>query len=189
MQRASVRPGGGWLAYSTNVQVDKPLDGSTPGSAYLLNLSTGERLQLNDRGVQGSVGSWSPDGNWLLTGAGIVSADGRQQIKIPDPGAEIDAVWSPDSRQLAYASLRGHSPDGHIITSWSGEVRVVNLPERTLSNPLQLPSKSANGEPELAWQVRWSPDGALLSLLTFPYGGPDANSVTLQAIYHMSVER
>lgn len=138
MINGDVQPGGEWLAYSTTYQVTNPVDGTTPNTGYLLNLNTGQRLQVTQPGG-GSVGNWSPDGNWFLSsnrdlGLSLVSADGHQWVRIPDLFAGMGAVWSPDSKYLAYAVLQGESSNGgDTISSWTGSVHVVNVPAKQVT--------------------------------------------------------
>ncbi len=137
MLSGAVRPGGEWLAYATSYQVSNPIDGSSPQTAYLLNLTTGQRLRVTEPGNGSAVGSWSPDGNWFLMsssiGVALVSNDGRQWVTIPNADATVDAVWSTDSKYLAYAVIQGQSPHGHTISSWTGSVHIVNVPAREVT--------------------------------------------------------
>jgi hypothetical protein len=64
MYSGAVQPGGTWLAYATSQQATSTaFVGSSPQTIYLLNLNTGQRLQLTPPGMGWHVFSWSPDGN------------------------------------------------------------------------------------------------------------------------------
>ena len=169
MLSGAVRPGGGWLAYATSYQVQNPIDGSSPQTVYLLNLTTGQRLQVT---AGGSVGAWSPDGNWFVmsshAGLRVVSPDGKQWLTVPDPVASSDAVWSPDSKYLAYATVQDLSSDGHTISGWQGAVHIVNIPARQVSNlSAGAMRKAAPQGAALMWQPKWSRTSSLLSFLSF----------------------
>ncbi len=189
MVEGQVRPGGGWLAYSTNYQVTNPIDGSSPNTGYLLNLNTGQRLQVTQAGGGGG-GNWSPDGNWFLIssnlGIALVSADGHQWVTIPDPAASIDAVWSPNSRYLAYAEVNDQSPDGHVITSWTGKVHIVNVPQRKVTDVSDGKSAAPSTDSEIMWQPKWSRDSSLISFLSFDPRCPFECSKLSPAIIHMA---
>jgi hypothetical protein len=184
----AVRPGGEWLAYATSYQVQQPLDGSSPQAVYLLNLTTGQRLQVT---AGGSVGAWSPDGNWfvLSTPAGlrVVSPDGQQWLTVPDPFASVAAVWSPDSTYLAYATVQDLSSDGHTIRGWQGAVHLVNIPARQVSNlSAGAMRKLAPQGAALLWQPKWSRTSRLLSFLSFNPECPFECSQLTPAICIMS---
>jgi len=190
MLSGAVSPGGTWLAYATSYQISDPVDGSSPQTVYLLNLNTGQRLQVTGAGQGSAVGSWSPDGNWFLMssnlGVALVSADGHEWVTIPDNFATVDAVWSPDSKYVAYAELHGQSADGYTITSWSGKVHIVNVPARKVTDVSPGSGPKAGGSKSLMWQPRWSRDGSLVSLLSFDPNCPFHCSLTSPAIFNMA---
>jgi len=187
MLSGAVQPGGAWLAYSTDRRhANLSVPYSAPQTVYLYNLQTGQRLQITPAGQGSYVGSWSPDGAWFLmdatAGVTLVSADGAQRIVIPHGAA--DAVWSSDSTKLAWATLRGISPDGHKITSWTSEAYIVNIRARTVST-VALP-RSTSGPDAVAgllWKPHWSPDGTQLGFLSFDPNCPGECSSTRPAFY------
>jgi Tol biopolymer transport system component len=175
LQSSAVQPGGEWLAYGTEAgSPNLPFYGSDPTTAYLLNLITGRRLQISSTG-KGHVWSWSPDGKWLVmtdetNGKGhamLSSPDGQARFIIPDPGSY--QVWSPDSMHLAFAQTNGHSPDGHVITSWDSEIFIVDIAGKTISKadisglPRNAPSTLLPAQPQ------WSPDGSQLGFLALDH--------------------
>ncbi|MBF6614875.1 MAG: hypothetical protein IVW55_17350 [Chloroflexi bacterium] len=183
MLGGAVQPGGEWLAYYTTYQVDNPVDGTIPSTGYLLNLNTGQRLQVTQPG--GGIGNWSPDGNWFLAGSkqgvSLVSADGRQWFTIPDTSAATDGVWSPDSKYYAYAYVDGISTNGYTISSWIGAIHVVNVPQRKVtnispgSNASASMAKTADGD-MLLMQPKWSKDSKTITFLSF--GSPESSRLT-----------
>jgi len=188
MLSGAVRPGGVWLAYATSYQVQNPLDGSSPQAVYLLNLTTGQRLQVT---AGGSVGAWSPDGNWFVmssqAGVAVVSPDGQQWLTLPDPFASSAAVWSPDSKYLAYATVQDLSSDGETISGWQGAVHIVNIPARKVSNLSDgSMRKLAPQGAALMWQPKWSRTSSLLSFLSFNPECPSECSQLTPAIFIMS---
>lgn len=190
MLNGVVRPGGGWLAYATNGQTTVNVDSTDPQTIYLLNLNTGERKRVTAPGKGGAVISWSPDGNWFLIGTPdlgmvIVSADGQQWLTIPD--GSPDAVWSRDSTRLAFATVKSAESDGHDVTSWTGSTAVVNVPERKVSTDSEPGSSPMDPSTVLMWKPRWSPNGSLLTFLSFDPQCPFYCSGTLPAYYHMTL--
>src|SRR5205814_606526 len=130
----------------------------SPLAVYLLNLTTGQRLQVT---TGGSVGAWSPDGNWFVMsshgGLRVVSPDGQQWLTVPDPFASVAAVWSPDSKYLAYARVQGLSSDGETINGWQGAVHIVNIPARKVSNLSEGAMRKLTPQgAALMWQPKWS---------------------------------
>jgi Tol biopolymer transport system component len=195
MINGDVQPGGEWLAYTTTYQVTNPVDGTTPNTGYLMNLNTGQRLQVTEPGA-GGVGNWSPDGNWFLSsnrtlGLALVSADGHQWVRIPDLFAPMGAVWSPDSKYLAYAEVDGISPDGHIVTACIGSVHVVNVPAREVTNlspgsnlPVSVARDNADGT--ILARPQWSRDS---KTVTFLSGNCGDGSGLIPAIVNMAVKK
>jgi Tol biopolymer transport system component len=197
MLNGDVQPGGEWLAYTTTYQVENPVDGTTPLTGSLLNLNTGQRLRITQPG-EGSVGNWSPDGNWFLSsnrtlGLSLVSADGHEWVRIPDLFAPINAAWSPDSKYLAYALLQGESPDGHMVTSWTGSVHVVNVPAREVTNLAPDSNKPVSvvggGEGStLLMQPKWSRDSKTITFLSGGCSIYDGSKLN-PAIVNMAVKK
>jgi WD40 repeat protein len=161
-------PNGEWLAYGTNQQATlTSFEGSEPSTAYLLNLRTGERLQISPAG-NGGVSSWSPDGNWLITGCGVLSADQNERVCMPG-WLGGDMAWSPDSKRLATSiAFGGCEPEG--CAPYGSEFFVVDLPSRKVAR-YDADKRAAIGVPDIR-RPRWSPDGSLLAVLAFSPGYP-----------------
>jgi len=180
MIQSAVQPGGEWLSYETSQQsTDVSFSGSSPETAYLLNLFTGERLHP----LQGGGGSWSPDGRWVLGGGSVLSADARERIDLgPNLGSGIS--WSPDSKYLAsYWADGGCEPEGcSPYVSW---VYLADLPNKKMGK-LDMSRFSLDGSP-FGMEPRWSPDGCTLAFVSFNPTG-DRLSKLSPAIYLLSVK-
>jgi len=196
MQSAAVRPGGQWVAYVTSQQItNDALKESNPETAYLLNLTTGQRLQLSPSGKAYQIYSWSPNGQWILMeacrpdacGAVLVSADRAEWLVIAPNAvyALADAAWSPDSRHLAFSRQLGGCKDSGCVSRTS-RISIINVPQRKSFELSQ--SEEAAGPTQQLLHPHWSPDGSLLTLLTFdPSLSNDARaySGSAPAIYQM----
>lgn len=114
----------------------------------------------------GAVGDWSPDGNWFLMSSTVVSADGTEWITIPD--GIVDAVWSPDSRYLAFSVADGQGGNETGPASWTGASYVVDVPQRKVTEVDNGSSLSPEEEEaNLMWQPKWSPDSSRITFLSF----------------------
>ena len=199
MESGAIQPGGTWLAYATSQQTtETSFYDSTPQTIYLLNLSTGQRLQLTQPGMGWQVFNWSPDGNWILASAIVaddlrevlISADGMEWIIVgPSGGGAYDAVWSSDSKHLAFSTQEGGcddpSPSCPPLTS---QVYIVNVPEREKEPVDNGPGSSILDEGQML-RPKWSPDGSLLALLSFDPNcdlSPACSGIT-PAFYLMAV--
>jgi hypothetical protein len=189
MQSGAVRPGGDWLAYVTSQQTTAtPLYGSEPETAYLLNLNTGERLQITPAGRARNVQGWSPDGRWLLLdafvndtcGAVLFSADARELLAIHQACGNYlyDATWSPNSKRLAFSIQGGgcDSPNQGPCPEPVSKVYVVDPASRQIAQ-LDIASITSNLA-ALAMKPKWSPDGSSLALLSFDPACPWLNCST-----------
>lgn len=170
MDSGAVQPGGAWLAYATSEQTTNvAFTDSDPQTIYLLNMTTNRRLQITQSGKGYYAGSWSPDGNWFLiteeAGVRLVSADGLEWVTIP--GAVGNAVWSPDSKYLAFSIVTGHGtdPTGDNINSFTTDLHIVNIPVRQVSTTADVPNMGASTN--LMMDPKWAPNGSTLGLLSF----------------------
>jgi Tol biopolymer transport system component len=131
-------PDGEQLAYFTGNENELVLK--------LLNLADGTHYQMPVTRYE--LPEWSPDGNYILVNEQILSSPFR--LLAADDGSELldnieDAVFSPDSRYLAYAD------EGQAVWLYqlaTGETSALEVPER---RPV------------------WSPGGRYLILDVYPY--------------------
>lgn len=175
MFSAVVQPGGEWLAYAASGK-ETPRGTTSVGNVYLLDLKQNRHLQLAvPSGSAQTVLNWSTDGNWFyvvgyyedaLHGF-IVSADGTNQTVVTPPGfSGFDAVWSPDSKYLAYTTQNGGGEHANStpVPYWS-ELYIVDVAARTFA--LLDSSLTDFASSSLFMQPSWSPDGSLISLLSY----------------------
>jgi Tol biopolymer transport system component len=176
MNSGQIRPGGDWLAYNTDQQsTSTPFIGSTPSTGYLLNLADGRRYQFAPSN-RGGVGSWSPDGAWLLVssfGAGsyLMSADMQEWIEIPEEIAVMGyPVWRADSQMLGFWGKHGgcDSPPSPGCNQYYSYLWMVDLPTRTYADLKLSPDFQALG---LVREAKWSPMGSELLMITAENGG------------------
>ncbi len=122
------------------------------------------RRPLTDVPVQAQTLLWSPDGASLLFLVEsrevrlrdifvVEVATGKTRNVTLGRGYTYNVVWSPDSRQLAYHSVRGNRNDPYILTL------DTLLPDATASGLEQ----SVTGDPEDEGSIGWSPDGRWLA--------------------------
>jgi hypothetical protein len=185
MVSSAVSPGGEWLAYATDQQsTSVPMQNAEAATTYLLNMRTGQRLQLTPPGEGRWVGAWSPDGNWFMGGRGLISADGSESIVVPW-GLGGDAVWSPDSRYLAFSRQGGGcEPEG--CTPYVSDLYVVDVRERKMAI---VGEGSFSPRPAgMVMRPRWSPDGSQLALLSYKEGCFDCSG-TNPALYFATLRQ
>ena len=205
MASGAVQPGGEWLAYTTTgPPFSDPFIGSDKGTVYLLNLNTGERLQVTEPEKGNSVESWSPNGKWFFMEAHIgvepyyynhgvlASADGKEWIIVTPSGGANDPVWSPDSKYLAFSNIVGSMDHGCGTSSvppceMSSETYIVDIENRRMTS-VESFRRALDIPDALVMRPAWSPDGTQLALLSFDpeYWEEDAVRPA-QAYYLVSV--
>lgn len=123
---------------------------------------------------------WSPDGQWILftsqrmdnigSGATIdrVAPDGTQRATLINCGdRNCQAVWSPDSSQIAYRMQTGQNQNAiHVINADGSDDRQLTDPANNDSRPV------------------WSPDGAQIVFQSFR----DDTGLGDSAIYIMNAD-
>lgn len=186
MQSGEVQPGGEWLAYGTGQQsTNVPFSGSEPTTGYLLNLRSGERLQVSPSG-SGSAGKWSPNGEWFM-GSGVMSKDGQELIV--GASGSSGHTWHPDSTRFAsYSFGGGCEPEGDPpCHPYETDLFIVDLPSRKQTEITEHPALKDLG---LLARPKWSPDGKLLATLVLD--GPCAECPPAEGeqprIYLLSVD-
>jgi Tol biopolymer transport system component len=115
--------------------------------------------------VRGSA-SWSPDGNWVVTGA--IDTTGPGVFKVPTGGgapvrlvakAGLDPVWSPNGSLIVYsgeavaasAPLLAVRPDGTPVELPAIQVRTGGQRHRFLPNGEGLIYMQGDGPPQDFW--------------------------------------
>jgi TolB protein len=128
--------------------------------------------QLTDYPLEDQSPAWSPDGRSILFttfrqrnfGVYIMDSDGLNQRPLIFQGQarNIDAVWSPDGTQVAFASDRSaRNFDIYILTVATGDVRRVTTTPGLNRNPA------------------WSRDGRALWYEAWEHGQPEIYRIAL----------
>jgi hypothetical protein len=197
MDSASIRPGGEWLAYTTGQQTTLiEFQNAEPQTTYLLNLVTGQRLQISPADVSGR-GRWSPDGSWFtmgtfgsdICGPRLVSADAHEHIVMDQfcGNALWDEDWSADSRRFIFSQRSGgcDDPRPDPCPPYTSKVYMVDVPARKM---VDITGQLANQTSSMAMQPRWSPDGSKIALLTYDPACVGDCSGTTPAVLLVSVK-
>ncbi len=149
--------GGGYgqIAYSSSRT-------GTP-QIYLVELASGNALQITDMPKGACQPSWSPDGMKLVfispcggmdeiyynASLYIINVDGSGLTAIETvPGGDFDPAWSPDGNSIAFTSLRTKQM----------EIFVVSLDD--LSSPVQITKGALSVDSR---QPAWSPDSSQIA--------------------------
>ena len=91
---------------------------------YVMDLTLNQKFRLSTIDAPQSLGSWSPDGEWIVFS--VLSGD-RQGIHRKNPGgvdevqltenADWDPIYSPDGKWIAYFHVLGTG----------GQIRAINV--------------------------------------------------------------
>lgn len=131
-------------------QKGKPGSGPCAAAAYRITRTSSTKLRSYNGCTTGFTAQWSPDGRRILW---FVSPNGdATHLLVSDAGGhhvrelfahDIDAVWSPDGKSIAYGFYRRRDRWTSVVDLSSGVSHVV-----------------AKGDP-----LAWSPDGKDLALI------------------------
>jgi hypothetical protein len=135
-------------------------DDSAPWQIYVLNLQTGERVDLSQTDSNERTPRWSPDGQRLVFAS---ERDGNREIYVADIAAaslggnatnlrnlsqhkapDWQPAWSPDGLRIAFSSYRDENWELYLVNAdGSNLIRLTDHPENDFS-------------------PTWSPDGSQL---------------------------
>lgn len=141
---------------------------SREGDIFLLNINTGEELNLTNSTSKDSQPSWSPDGLHIAFSSSdpnedsatapeiyIMDADGNNRKLLTQyRGSSTNPAWSPDGSQIAFA--RNTLEDGNI------EIFVMNIDGSQVTR-LTRSGRGAFGDRLLLMHPSWSPDGSQIT--------------------------
>ena len=137
---------------------------------YIRDLELGLQFRLSTIDAQQELGSWSPDGEWIVF---AVLGGEREGIHRKNPGgvdevqltenADTNPVYSPDGRFIAFISTRNSEESEIYVMKEDGE-----------------DEKNVTLKPGSDFDFDWSPDSKSLVFVTDRDGNPE--------IYVVSVE-
>lgn len=135
----------------------------TSTQIYIYNVASGNSMRLTNDRMTKELGSWSPDGKWVVYGvlapeadAGIYkkNPDGVNQIRLTDK-LDFAPQWSPDGNKIAFESRR----DGDL------EIYVMDQDGKNAVNVTKTPGADRD--------FRWSPDSGRLAFVSNRDGNPE----------------
>jgi dipeptidyl aminopeptidase/acylaminoacyl peptidase len=146
-------PDGRQLAYALD------LDGSENYDIFVLNLATGEHLNLTPNTPDAIMPAyaWSPDGEWLAFCSDrsvhfdtylMPSAGGQARKVLDQPHPDYEVYWSPDGSMLA------------VVVEGQGQDYWIYLVPLEGGEPYPI---AIDGQPICAKDACWAPDGKSLA--------------------------
>lgn len=104
---------------------------------YVMELSSGETIQVTNSPQYDSAPSWSPDGQWLAfetylnenLEVAVVNVETGEIVPLTQhPASDHSPAWAPDGRHVAFVSSRGGDSDVWLADlDFAGEERYQNL--------------------------------------------------------------
>jgi TolB protein len=150
----AISPDGGRLAFSSNR--------NGYWNLYVMELSTGQVLQITDSPDYEAAPSWSPDGLWLAYESYSPESEGGLDIYVrsieggnpirltEDPAADHSPSWSSKGRVIAFVSNRSGEPEIWVADlDKVGEERFINI-SHSLTSWEAYPTWSPDGN-KLVW--------------------------------------
>lgn len=145
------------FVFLATAEKGKPGAEPCPAAVYRITRTSSSRLRSYNGCTTGLTAQWSPDGRrimWFVSPGGnathllVSDPDGRHVRELF--AHDIVAVWSPDSKSIAYSFYRGRDRWTSVVDLASGARHVVG-----------------KGDP-----LAWSPDGREIALLRQSQGVP-----------------
>ncbi|MCH8236071.1 MAG: PD40 domain-containing protein [Chloroflexi bacterium] len=130
---------------------------------YVKDLELGQKFRLSTIDAPQALGSWSPDGEWIVFS--VLSGE-RQGIHRKNPGGvdEVQLTENADSNPV-------YSPDGRLIafiTTRDAEASEIWVMKEDGQNERNLTRK-----PGADFDFDWSPDSKSLVFVSEREGGPE----------------
>ncbi|MDQ3549269.1 MAG: serine/threonine-protein kinase [Chloroflexota bacterium] len=144
----ALSPDAGNLAFVATPDGDDDMD------IFVLDIASGELLQLTNVLGDDMMPRWSPDGTLIAFISNrdvnseiyVMNADGSDPVNLTDDdGGDYSHAWSPDGSAIAFGSNR----------TGDNEVFVVNANGSNLRN--------LTDDPAADWGPSWSPDGSQIA--------------------------
>ena len=144
----ALSPDAGNLAFAAIPDGDADID------IFVLDIASGELLQLTNVLGDDMLPRWSPDGARIafISNRDVnseiysMNADGSDQINLTgDAGGDYSHAWSPDGSEIAFGTNR----------TGNNEVFVINAAGTNLRN--------LSADPAADWGPAWSPDGSQIA--------------------------
>ena len=156
----AISPDGKWVAYVSNVMGNPDIQLQSVGGQTAINLTKDSPLPDSDP-------AFSPDGERIAfrserSGGGIFVMGRTGEAPRFVTAGGFSPAWSPDGRELVYASIRVADPASRTITSTLRVARVDTGESRTLLEADGLhPSWSPNGKFIAYWGLRYGPEAPI----------------------------
>jgi Tol biopolymer transport system component len=170
-----------WSPDGTRIAFD--FEDGTDSHIATIGVDGQRRVTLtSEPGIQDSP-DWSPDGQWVAfnaedrslpffsTSIWMVRADGTDARRVTSGGFDVEPVFSPDSRQIAFARIVADGDDDHPQVN---SLHVVNTDGSGLREV--VPARAGLEHPD------WSPDGKWLGFNIDPGNRQLADSGSLVAV-------
>ena len=166
-----------WSPDGSRIAFDYP-DESGVHIATIAPDGTDRRALTTAEGIQ-EAPDWSPDGTWITYNAftfdadpfaisiWVMRSDGSKPRMITDGAIDVEPVFSPDGRRIAFGRIVGDSPEGQLEA-----IYVVNTDGTGLREV--VPPRAGLEHPD------WSPDGRSIVFNIAPEppaAAPDAGSI------------